>query len=162
MTLLFAVLFSVFLAFMLRVQHARAHKFSFMTWRELAGKLQPVQTEGIKTLALELLEPHGDQPRRDVEETWDLVGGAAGLSRMENNADILVALALYAQKWNRLEGVMVTERMRRDGIALRRAILGLGLGKTTGYGAERVPLYVQEAASSYYLMRKRLLLLLRE
>jgi hypothetical protein len=44
-------------------------------------------------------------------------------------------------------------------MALRRAVVGIGLGMTCGYGKGRVPPYVHEAASAYYLMRLRLLAL---
>ena len=77
---------------------------------------------------------------------------------MRANSDVLVALATYAQRWN-LEGLVVAERMRRDGLALRRAVVGIGLGMTCGYGKRRVSSYVHEAASAYYLMRLRLLAL---
>ena len=78
---------------------------------------------------------------------------------MRANADVLIALAAHAQEWSPEEGVIVAERMRRDGLALRRAVVGLGLGMTCGYGKGRAASYISEAASAYYLMRLRLLAL---
>jgi hypothetical protein len=46
-------------------------------------------------------------------------------------------------------------------MALRRAVVGIGLGMTCGYGKGRVASYVHEAASAYYLMRLRLLASIR-
>jgi hypothetical protein len=57
---------------------------------------------------------------------------------MRANSDVLIALATYAQRWNLDEGLVVAERMRRDGMALRRAVVGIGLGMTCGYGKRRV------------------------
>jgi len=137
----------------------RTRQLSFLTWKQLVEQIQPVKNEGIQTLALDYLEPTHNQTGRNMEEMWDLVGGTKGLKRMKNNADVLIALAEYAEGWNTDESAIVAARMERDGLALRRAVVGLGLGITCGYGNQRVSGYLQEAASSYYLMRKRLLLL---
>lgn len=144
------------LAGLVRAQR-RARQLSFLTWKELVAQIQPVKNEGITALALDYLQPADTQTGRPAEEMWDLVGGAEGLTRMKNNADVLIALASYAQSWNLIESNVVAARMRRDGLALRRAVVGLGLGVTCGYGSHRGPEYLHEAASSYYLMRKRLL-----
>jgi hypothetical protein len=76
---------------------------------------------------------------------------------MRANSDVLIALAAYDQRWNYDEGLAVAERMRRDRMALRRAVVGIGLGMTCGYGKARVPSYMHEATSAYCLMRLRLL-----
>ena len=157
-TILLIIIF-LFLALGLRRMHARGRKLTFLTWHELAGQLQPVQSKGITTLALDYLQPTAMQINRQPDEIMSLVGGAKGLADMNNNAEIFIALASYAQRWNKDEGVIAVERMQRDGLALRRATLGLGLGKTCGYGKKRVSVYVHEAACSYYLMRQRLLAL---
>ncbi len=79
---------------------------------------------------------------------------------MQANADVLIALAAFAQQWNFHESVIVAERMRRDGLALRRAASKLYFGLLLGsYGRRRGPFCVQEIASSYYLMRQRFLAL---
>lgn len=149
----------LFLALGFWRMHVRTHKFTFSTWHELAGRLQPVQSKGITTLALDYLQPAATQVKRQPDEVMDLVGGAKGLADMNNNAEIFIALASYAQRWNKDESVIAVERMQQDGLALRRATVGLGIGKTCGYGKKRVSVYVHEAASSYYLMRQRLLAL---
>ncbi len=78
---------------------------------------------------------------------------------MYANAEILMALASYAQRWSLDESIIVCERMRRDGLMLRRATFALSLSLTLGYDKVQVPFSVQEAAGAYYLMRARLLAL---
>jgi hypothetical protein len=89
-------------------------------------------------------------------DSWKMIGRAEGLSRMRANSDVLIALATYAQRWNPDQGLVVAERMRRDGMALRGAAVGIGLAMSCGYGKQRVSPYVDEAARVYYLMRLRL------
>jgi hypothetical protein len=110
-------------------------------------------------VAVEYLNPGKLQIESEPDDSWNMIGRAEGLSRMRANSDVLIALATYAQRWNLDEGLVVAERMRRDGMALRRAVVGIGLGMTCGYGKRRVSSYVHEAASAYYLMRLRLLAL---
>ena len=147
----------MFLTINLIRDHIKASRLSSLDWQELVGRLQPVSTDGIAAVAFDHLRPVGSQEQRSPEVIWDLVGGVEGLTRMRENADVLVALASYAEQWNSGEGKIVAERMRRDGLTLRRAVIGIGLGTTCGYSTKRVSIYVQEAASSYYLMRQRLL-----
>lgn len=139
----------------------RGRHVSLMTWNKLVAELQPVKTEGITALALDHLDPEDPLKKRDPDEIWHLVGGVAGLTRMKENSNIFIALASYAQRSSPEDSTMIAARMRRDDLALRRAVLGLAVGKTFGYGKARVSLYVHEAASAYYLMRKRLIALYR-
>jgi hypothetical protein len=139
----------------------RGGRASLMTWNDLVAALQPVKTEGITALALDHLEPETAQEKRAPDEIWDLVGGVDGLKRMKENSNIFIALASLAQRENSEDGTMVAAKIRRDDLALRRAVLGLAVGKTLGYGRSRVSLYVHEAASAYYLMQRRLLALYR-
>ena len=48
-----------------------------------------------------------------------MLGGREGLRRMRENAKLMLILAAHAQQWNFDEGVIVTERMRRDAVRLR-------------------------------------------
>jgi hypothetical protein len=80
---------------------------------------------------------------------------------MRENAEIMLALAAWAQKWNFEEAVIVTERMRHDAALLRRAVRRVELGMIPAQMLQRfrftLPLHAQEASSAYYLMRQRLL-----
>jgi hypothetical protein len=157
LTLLIAVL--LFLVLGLFRTHSTANKLAGLSWEELIAKLEPVETEAITTVAVEYLNPGKSQAWLGPDEMWNMIGRADGLARMRANADVLIAIAAHAQRWNPAEGVIVAEQMRQDGLALRRAVVGIGLGMTCGYGKVRVPNYVREAAGTYYLMRQRLLAL---
>jgi hypothetical protein len=70
---------------------------------------------------------------------------------------------VYTQRWNFNEGVIVSERMRRDALALRRSVRRVELRRVLckfirRFGL-REPFDVHEAVASYYLMRQRLLAL---
>lgn len=139
--------------------HVKQRRLTSLDWNDLIGKLGPVPTEGITAIAVEYLNPVKGQLRLETDELWMLVGGGVGLSQMRENADTLIALAGYAQQWNFEESVVVAERMRQDALTLRKATFKIALGLFLHYGRARGPFYVQEAASSYYLMRARLLAL---
>jgi hypothetical protein len=137
----------------------KASKLSSMNWDDLIGKVAPVCVDGISTIAVDYLQPTKGQLRIGTAEMWAMIGEAEGVRRMYANAEVLIALAGYAQRWNPMESLIVAERMRRDGLILRRAVLKLSLSVVVGRDASLGPFNVQEAASSYYLMRQRLLAL---
>ena len=147
------------IGFALVKTHIRSSRLSRLSWEELVAKLEPLPAEGIASVALEYLHPMKGQIGIETDQLWTLIGGADGLQRMRANADVLIALAGYAQRWNFNESVIVAERMRRDAILLKRATFRLGLNVAFGRGEVRGPFNVQEAASAYYLMRQRLLAL---
>lgn len=155
---LFALAISA-LGFALVHTFAARTKLSRLSWEDLVGRLEPVSVDGILRVALDYLQPGKDQLRIETSEMWVMIGGAEGVRRMHANADILIALAGYAQRWNPTESVIVAERMRRDGLTLRRAALKLSLSVVTSQNLIHGPFNVQEVASSYYLMRQRLLAL---
>lgn len=159
MTLL-ALSGAFFLLLMLLVRgHFTETKLSHMSWEELLAELQPVQSAGINSAALEYLQPVRPQIATEPSELWKMIGGAEGLGRMRSNADVLLALAAYAQQWNFDESVIVAERMRRDSLALRRAARVVACTVFLGVGRSRGAFYMHEAASAYYLMARRLLAL---
>jgi hypothetical protein len=149
----------IFLALGLVRTQVDSRRLAALSWEDLLAKLEPVETDGITALAVEYLNPGYPPMAIKPDDIWKMIGRAEGLSRMRANSDVLIALATYAQRWNLDEGATVAEQMRRDGMALRRAVVGIGLGMTCGYGKCRVPSYVHEAASAYYLMQLRLLAL---
>jgi hypothetical protein len=138
-------------------------KLTKVDWKDLISRLQQLDEDGIATVARDYLEPHARQIEMEPDKMWELVGGYEGLNRMRENANIMLALAVYAQRWNFDEGVIVSERMRRDGLALRRSVRRVEvrrvLRKFTRRFGLREPFDVHEAAASYHLMRQRLLAL---
>ncbi len=160
MTFAFTLLAVSLVVGFLYVQASRTKtSIASASWADLVGKLEELPMKGITKVALDYLKPAKGQLAIGTEEMWQLVGGEVGLTRMSANAEILVQLAALAEQWNREESIIVGERMRREGLALRRAVrkirwsLRFGRGKVTG------PFFVQEAASSYFLMRQRVLAL---
>ncbi len=150
---------AIALTFGLGRSYFLASRLSRMSWEELCEKLERTETSGITAVAREYLNPTGCQLGAEPNELWDLIGGAEGLARMQTNAEVLIALAAHASGWNFEESVIVAERMRRDGVALKRAARGITLSLTLGYGRSRGAFHIHEAASAYHLMRNRLLAL---
>ena len=132
-------------------------------WNALLHALQPLDVEGLHCVARDFLEPQRGQTSMEPEVIWQMLGGDEGLRRMRVNADLLIAIAAHATQWNEEEGIIVAERMRRDALRLRSALRQIRLGMlsqlVTGHHWISVPFQLQEAASSYYLMRQRLLAL---
>ncbi len=137
----------------------KVSKFSRLNWEDLVAKLEPVPFAGISAIAVDYLQPSKGQIGIETDQLWAMVGGNEGLRHMADNAEILIALAGYAQRWNFEESVVVAERMRLDGVNLRRATNRLSLGLLFGYGKVSGPFHMQEAVCAYYLMRQRLLAL---
>jgi hypothetical protein len=77
---------------------------------------------GVSTVAVDYLTPHRGQIDLEPDRIWKLLGGYEGLRKMRENAEIMLALAAYAQQWNFEEATIVTERMRHDAALLRRAV----------------------------------------
>ncbi len=140
-----------------------ALRLSKRSWNELVSELQFVDFRGVSVVARDYLDPRKGQIDLEPEEIWTLLGGDEGMRTMVRNADRLIALAAFAQQWNLDESVIVAERMRRDGLRLRRAVRRVQMGMWsqifTGRHWVEVPFQLQEAASAYYLMRQRLLAL---
>jgi hypothetical protein len=133
-------------------------------WHNLVADLYRLDMVELSAVALDYLTPCSNK-REDLEpnEIWEFLGGYRGLRKMRDNADVLLALAAYAQRWNFDEAVIVTERMRIDAASLRRAVRSVELGlipsKFLKHYRFTLPLHAQKASSSYYLMRQRLLVL---
>jgi hypothetical protein len=132
-----------------------------LDWKELVAGLYRLDMVELSAVAMDYLTPRRGQIDLEPNEIWEFLGGYDGLKRMRENAEIMLALAAYAQRWNFAEAVIVTERMRLDAAALRRAIRRVELGiipaKLLKHFRLTLPLHAQEASSAYYLMRLRLL-----
>jgi len=130
-------------------------------WHGLVAEVRQVDFAGVSTVALDYMTPRRGQLALETENIWELLGGIEGLKRMRENAEIMLALAAWAQLWNFEEAVIVTERMRHDAALLRRAVRRVELGmipaRILRHFRITLPLHAQEASSAYYLMRQRLL-----
>jgi hypothetical protein len=121
--------------------------------------MEPLHARGLEIVALDNLQPKANQLQLEPEHLWGLIGGMEGLRRMRKNADLLIALASYVQRWNFEEGVIVAERMRHDAVQLKRAVFRIQFDMMIRRTQLRAPFYIHQAAASYYLMTKRLLAL---
>jgi hypothetical protein len=128
-------------------------------WDELLQMLQPVHFRGLELVALDHIDPQGNQLKIEPSDMWALLGGPEGLRRMRQNVDIMIALAAYASRWNMVEASIVTERMRQDSIMLKRALFRIRVDEVLHRQPIRFPFYLHQVASSYYLMLRRLLCL---
>lgn len=122
------------------------------TWQELIAELGPVMTEGITLAALECADIRESEPMIDPRDLWTMVGGWEGLKQMHTNAGLLIAVAAHAQDWSPQQSIRATDRMRQDGLAVRRAAVSIKLKHVCGFGARRQAVHVQEFAAAYYRM----------
>ncbi len=133
------------------------------SWQDLVSQIKRIEFQRVTSVARDYLEPKEGQISLEPTDMWLMLGGREGLRRMRENARLMLLLAAHAQRWNFDEGVIVTERMRRDALRLRRAIWRIELALTFHTVLRRsatvIPFDLHEAASSYYLMRQRLLAL---
>ena len=150
------------LAAVIRFQFT-ALRVNRQSWADLVSQLKRVEFEHVSSVARDYLDPREGQISLEPTEMWLMLGGREGLRRMRANANLMLLLAAHAQRWNFDEGVIVTERMRRDALRLRRAVRRIELAITLHTVLRRsgtlIPFHLHEAASAYYLMRQRLLAL---
>ena len=139
--------------------HIRAVRLRSLTWIELLARVGAAPVAGIQTIANDYLHPTKGQLALETSDLWTLVGGLEGVVKMRKNCEVLLALSGYAARWNMTEAVIVTERMRHDAETVRWASFKILLGLFAGVDRVRGPLYIQQAAASYHLMRERLLAL---
>lgn len=159
MIIVLLVSFLVLLAGGLVYTQIHASRLRSTTWEELVSRMEPMHARGLEIVALDNLQPKANQLQLEPEHLWGLIGGTEGLRRMRNNADLLIALAAYVQRWNFEEGVIVTERMRHDAVQVKRAIFRIRFEMLIRRSQLRAPFYIHQAASAYYLMTRRLIAL---
>jgi hypothetical protein len=160
--LLLGVVVGCLLALAIRSQ-VSALRIDRRSWKDLVSQLKRIEFERITSVARDYLEPRQGQISLEPAEMWLMLGGREGLRRMRENAKLMLLLAAHTQQWNFDEGVIVTERMRRDALrlyhAIRRIEFALAFHFVVRRSANLIPFHLHEAASSYYLMRQRLMAL---
>lgn len=155
------VVFTVTLVVLVRIYYQRrlARRLVQCNWKDLCEKIEEIPHLVLAQVGQEYLNP---RPHQITTEPWDIwigLGGFEGIRRMRRNAQVLIALAAYAERWNFTESVIVKERMRRDALHLRMATLQIAARLFLGIGRIRMAFYVHESVASYHLMTKRLLAL---
>ncbi len=127
-----------------------------MEWGELVARVQPVNVGAVAQVAENFLHPSKSQLRLEPGVMWQSIGELEGLHALHTNADAMLDLAVFASRWNSVEGRIVSEMIRRDGVRLKRAIMQIEMAMFFGLGSSFAPFQLQEAAASYHLMRGRL------
>lgn len=140
-------------------QQCYARRLNKRNWDELLDEIKTLDRASIAAVAEDYLRPAGSQLRVDPFEIWTAVGGMRGIKVMRRNADILIALAAYAERWNYEEGAIVAQRMRHDALLLRRSTFQILWRMRLRIGMKRVPFFLHQSAASYHLMSSRLLAL---
>lgn len=130
-------------------------RYARVDWETLVAKLELVPFEPLQRVAMEHLNPQGKQLELEPSEMWEMLGGYEGLRRMKRNAQILIALAAYVQRWNFTEAIVVAERMHQDALLLRRSLFRIQLGFWLSAARLKTPFHLHMAAASYYLMTQR-------
>lgn len=136
----------------------RGYQLSRKTEQELMAELNVVAMAGVALAALEYPSLHA---RSSGLNPWLLIGGWGGLQRMHANSTLLLALAAQAQVWDRHSSVVAIQQMRRDLLALRRAVLLSVWDQAFARASKPSSNRVHMAAHAYYDMTELLLKLYR-
>ena len=155
----FSLLFAIALGglgYFAYVGHQRRKLFA-QSWDSILSRMEGVHLAGLQEIAEAYLKPTKNQLRIEPVEMWTTVGGLTGLQKMRQNSETMLQLALYAERWNAESGRVVSEMIRRDALRLKKAVIKIELAMIYPYGMVYAAFSLQEAISSYCLMRERLL-----
>ncbi len=134
----------------------RRRRLLTRSWGDVLGALEPVDLDGIRTIAEGFQRSEAGGPQMDAAAMWKVVGGLDGLRRLRRNAWAMLDLAVYAEKWNLEKGLLVSDAMRQDADRLNRAIFRIQLGFFFHFGFMRSPFRLQEAVAAYNTIRGHL------
>ena len=144
----------------IQVQFAlRKRRLFTQSWDSILSRVEPMDFPRMREIADLFLQPGKDQLRIEPNDMWKTVGGLQGLGQMRQNAQAMLDLAIYAERWQDDNGRVVSEMMRRDAMRVKQAIRNVELSFFWQMGLVRAPFHLQEAISSYCLMRARLMAL---
>ena len=135
----------------------RKQELKVLSWDELLAQLQKTNVAGLSEIADCYLHPNQEQLRIEPGMMWETVGGLQGIQKLNANCDVMLKLAIYAERWNDVNGRVISEIMRRDALRIKSAVLQIEAAMLTRKGLVYLGLELQEAISSYCLMRARLL-----
>lgn len=135
----------------------RKQELEVLSWEDLLSQLQHTNILGLREIADCYLHPNEQQLRIEPGSMWKTVGGLEGIKKLNANCDVMLKLAIYAERWNDLNGRVISEIMRRDALRIKSATLQIEAAMLSRHGLVYLGLELQEAISSYCLMRARLL-----
>ncbi len=125
-------------------------------WQQVLSKLEKVNVDGLQLIAGCYLQPDQNQLQMEPPDMWEIVGGLDGIAQLNTNATLMLELARVAEQWNREEGLIIAEMLRRDAARIRKSTMRLRFILLWSSDSARAPFHLQEAVSSYCLMRSRL------
>ena len=131
------------------------------TWQEILSQVEPLDVRGLQLIADRHLQPDAHQLSLQPSTMWELVGGMEGMKCLQRNSELLLKLAVIAERWNEVEGIIIAEMLRRDALRIRKAVRCIRVGMLWNGASVSAAFHLQEAVSSYCLMRGRLLGLYR-
>ena len=134
----------------------RRRKSSHRSWEEIVASVEEVNAEGIHVVADMFLNPSKDQLRLEPAVMWDMLGGFTGIKRMHGNAEKMLELCVYSERWDS-QGPVISEMIRLDAINLTKAVRRVELAMVYGLGHVRSHFAIMEVAAHYDLIRRRLL-----
>ena len=135
----------------------RQHELNEVSWDELIARLHPVDINGLREIAENYLHPGIQQLRIEPGTMWETVGGLPGIQKLHGNVQVMLQLAIYAERWNDGTGRVLSELMRRDAARILSSIQQIELAMITRQGLVYLGIELQEAIASYCLLRARLL-----
>lgn len=127
------------------------------SWDDALAEVEPVDLAGLRSLVAGCLEADRSGHPMATKAMWELAGGIEGIRALKSNARIMLSLAISAERWNCEQGAAISALIRLDAVRLNKAIFRLELAVFLHLRFIRGPLDLQQAASSYHLIRSRLL-----
>ncbi len=126
------------------------------SWDDLVAGLRKIDIAPLLEISENYLHPGPNQLRIEPWVMWKAVGGISGVGRLWENSDVMLDLAQFAERWNDANGRVISEMMRRDATRVRKLLFRVQISFLLQRGVKS-PFQLQEAISSYCLMRGRLL-----
>lgn len=136
---------------------AKRRRLAARSWQDVLAKVEPIHLESLQDVASVFLDPDGHQLRFEPDTVWEMLGGFEGVERLKRNADAMLELAVYAERWNTDHGKCVSELIRRDAVNLTRAVQQVEMAMVFRVGTVRAPFALLELAGHYELIRRRLI-----
>jgi hypothetical protein len=136
---------------------SRRRQLFAQTWDSILERVEAIDLAGLRAVADGYLALDKGQARTTPAEIWSMLGGLSGLRKMRTNAEIMLDLAIYAERWNTEDSQIVAAMMRHDAMRFKQATKGMELALLYPFGIAEAKCSLQEAISSYCLMRERLL-----
>ncbi len=136
---------------------SQRRRLEAQSWEGLVASLRKIDASCLLEISDNYLHPGSKQLRIEPRVMWKAVGGIAGIGRLWENADVMLDLARYAERWDSSNGRVISEMMRRDAARIKRSLFIVQCSYILKRGMMRSPFHLQEAISSYCLMRGRLL-----